>query len=227
MAVVFVSIIVHEMGHALAARNFGMHPDITLWGFGGLTSFSFQRFEPRQSILITLAGPFAGFALAGLILATLMLTRHEIVIFGLTVGHGVPVFEVDRNLYRLVYYLLLVNIFWGVVNLFPILPLDGGQITRDVLIISQATRRDRTGLHSFGRRRGVAGGRESGVTRRRIPDDLLWLSGLHELHDASGDSWRWFRAAGGDGERFGRRSRTGSPCGGDASDLAGGEQSNA
>ena len=134
VAVVFVSITVHEMGHAMAARNFGMHPEITLWGLGGLTSFSFQRFVPRQSILITLAGPFAGFAFAGLIAAILMITNYESQFLFWTIGRGESLVRMNWSVGLAVYFLLRVNILWGVINLFPVLPLDGGQITRDVLI---------------------------------------------------------------------------------------------
>ncbi len=134
VVVVFVSIVVHEMGHALAARGFGMHPSITLWGFGGLTSFDSTRYVPRQHILITLAGPFAGFVLAGFVAILVAVTDHEIAFFGLTIGRGTDLRHVDIKLDVLVFYLLQVNIFWGIINLFPILPLDGGQIARDVLM---------------------------------------------------------------------------------------------
>ena len=89
---------------------------------------------PRQSILITLAGPFAGFAFAGLIAGILMLTNYQSEFLMWTVGRGTNLFTIDVNLGLLVYFLLQVNILWGIINLFPILPLDGGQITRDLLI---------------------------------------------------------------------------------------------
>jgi hypothetical protein len=60
VAVVFVSILVHELGHALAARAHGWEPWITLHGFGGLASYRPTRQTPRSRILITLAGPAPG-----------------------------------------------------------------------------------------------------------------------------------------------------------------------
>lgn len=64
----FVSILVHELGHALAARSFGWPPDIVLHGFGG-----FARYSPgfgytrRRAIWISFAGPLAGFGLFAIV----------------------------------------------------------------------------------------------------------------------------------------------------------------
>ena len=61
---VFLSVLVHEMGHALAIRALGVQPWITLYGMGGLTSHRGGRLPPKTQILVSLAGPAAGFALA-------------------------------------------------------------------------------------------------------------------------------------------------------------------
>ncbi len=53
----FVSILVHEMGHALAAQAHGWHPWITLHGFGGLASYQPTYHSTSSQLLITLAGP--------------------------------------------------------------------------------------------------------------------------------------------------------------------------
>ena len=58
---VFVSVLVHEMGHALVIRALGVQPWITLYGMGGLTSHQGGRFRPQTQILVSLAGPAAGF----------------------------------------------------------------------------------------------------------------------------------------------------------------------
>ena len=65
IAIVFVSVLVHELGHALVGRMFGLAPQIELHAMGGTTSW----IEPREigharGIAISLAGPFAGFAIA-------------------------------------------------------------------------------------------------------------------------------------------------------------------
>src|SRR5438552_41392 len=68
LVVVFVSILVHEFGHALTGRTFGLTPQIQLYSMGGLTSWSDGRnVTPPQSIAISLAGPGAGFLFGGVV----------------------------------------------------------------------------------------------------------------------------------------------------------------
>jgi len=110
-AIVFVSIMVHELGHALVVRRFGGRPAITLHALGGLTNYQLTTplSRPRR-ILVSLAGPFAGFAL------------------------GLVVFLVTRNMslsgmrLELVRMVLWVNVGWGIINLLPVVPLDGGNV---------------------------------------------------------------------------------------------------
>lgn len=129
VAAVFVSIVVHEMGHAFAARSYGWEPWITLHGFGGLASYRPTYRTPVGQIVISLAGPGAGFLFAALIVGLLAATGHRPTYgwrFGLPVEF-VPYKSFAMN--YLVLDLLYVNIFWGLVNLLPIYPLDGGQIS--------------------------------------------------------------------------------------------------
>ncbi len=115
MGVVFLSILVHELGHALSARFFGARSHIRLYSFGGLT-IPDRRLTRWRNIAMTLAGPFAGFALAG-------------VVFAVT-----PLLPADQPL--LVWtaqQLLYVNIFWGMMNLLPVPPLDGGHVVQGIL----------------------------------------------------------------------------------------------
>ncbi len=110
VGVVFVSILVHELGHALAARAFGANAWISLHALGGLTRS--DRALPRnRDLVMTLAGPAAGFALAGAV----WLFRHEL-----------PSLARAHNLRFLLRALFEVNFWWGVFNLLPIPPLDGG-----------------------------------------------------------------------------------------------------
>src|SRR5882762_3079028 len=85
VAVVFVSVLVHELGHALVGKAFGLTPEITLHGMGGTTSWRDGRDVGRaKSIAISVAGPFAGFALAALIFAAAygnLLPKSEIAAF--------------------------------------------------------------------------------------------------------------------------------------------------
>ena len=146
VGVVFVSILVHELGHALAIRFYGWTPRIVLHSFGGLaiydpSSSPWQsgrriRRTPAMQIMISLAGPVAGFVLAALVVAVLFLTQSEIgfYFFGrlLRFGAGNPITNPD--LANFVLDLLYVNIFWGLLNLLPIFPLDGGQVARELFV---------------------------------------------------------------------------------------------
>jgi Zn-dependent protease len=114
--VVFVSILVHELGHAFAARKHGAHPEIRLQGLGGVTIMHGGYFNRPQSIFVSAAGPLASLALGGLVWL---------------VDRAYPVDSVYAI--QVVSYLLWVNFFWTAINLLPILPLDGGQIVRDLL----------------------------------------------------------------------------------------------
>ncbi len=131
---VFVSIVVHELGHALTARSYGWQPRITLHGFGGLASYRPTYHSPANQILITLAGPGAGFLFAALIVVFVAASGHHP-----SIGWPDSVLPIaferydQRGLNYLVFYLLYVNIFWGLVNLLPIFPLDGGRIAQEVL----------------------------------------------------------------------------------------------
>jgi len=131
VGVMFVSILVHELGHALVIRFFGNRPWIVLWVFGGLAMSHRQR-DPRRDIAISLAGPLAGFLLAGLTAAVVFLTGHEV-----RWSSYWPFFvtNVEGNAGVVVLFLLLYNIWWGLFNLLPIMPLDGGQVLREVLLL--------------------------------------------------------------------------------------------
>jgi Zn-dependent protease len=114
IAVVFVSVLVHEFGHALAGRAFGLEPEIRLYQMGGLTSWrSEKEVGPLRNLLISLAGPFAGFALGA-----------GVLVFGRLFLRAAPT-DLGATIY---FDLLWVNIGWGICNLLPILPMDGGQV---------------------------------------------------------------------------------------------------
>ncbi len=112
VAVVFVSIVGHELGHALMYRRFGGYPSIALIGFGGLTSSS-GHYDRGKTILITAAGPAASLAMAGLGFAGLV---------------AVGAVDVSPLLRFGMWVLMVINIFWSILNLLPVYPLDGGQI---------------------------------------------------------------------------------------------------
>jgi len=125
----FISILVHEMGHALAIRANGWYPWITLYGFGGLASYQPTRIRPWTQIGISLAGPVAGFVLAAVIVALLQISGNKWRVVGVQV---IPGMMRNERLADLTFYMLYINIYWGLVNLLPIYPLDGGQIARQL-----------------------------------------------------------------------------------------------
>ena len=147
MFALFVSILVHEMGHAFAIRHFGWEPRVVLYQLGGLAvwdsspsySYSYNTNDDssRAKILIAAAGPAAGFVLAALVIAVCYASRYPV-----TFSLGGPLgFDWDvegiRNIKALylIHYLLFANIYWGLVNLLPVFPLDGGQISRELFTL--------------------------------------------------------------------------------------------
>jgi Zn-dependent protease len=115
--VVFFSILIHEMGHAFTGRAFGLEPQITLYAMGGLTSWTNNRKEikPAQSILISLAGPFSGLLLGGLVFLLQPFYKGDSFLMSVAISD-----------------LLWINIAWSLFNLLPIVPMDGGHILESV-----------------------------------------------------------------------------------------------
>lgn len=131
---VFVSIVVHEMGHALTARAYGWEPWISLHAFGGLASYRPTYHSSLAQLLITFAGPLAGFAFAALILGVVAATGHRVQLgwFGTIFPFRYEPLDAPRA-DKLVFDLLFINIAWGLINLLPVLPLDGGRIASVLL----------------------------------------------------------------------------------------------
>jgi stage IV sporulation protein FB len=122
VAVVSFSILIHELGHALAYRMFGSTTALLLYGFGGL-AFGSDLGSPVKRMVVALSGPFAQFLIAGVVFGSGYLMEWQ-----------------AANLYALMTYrfLLWVNIFWALFNLLPILPLDGGNVCRELLTLFRA-----------------------------------------------------------------------------------------
>jgi Zn-dependent protease len=113
VAVIFVSVLFHEFGHALTALLFGRNPRIELVAMGGLTYHDGDKLPYWKQFFITLNGPVFGF----MIVVAIYLLRD---IPSLSTGYAG----------QLLLQILVVNVIWTVVNLMPILPLDGGQLLR-------------------------------------------------------------------------------------------------
>jgi Zn-dependent protease len=118
LVVIFVSILIHELGHALAVRSFGLSPQIMLYSMGGLTSWREEKsISHAKHIAISLAGPFAGFIFGGMVYLS---------------GEWMPDLYADRFGDQTYTDLMRVNLGWGIFNLLPILPLDGGNVAYSI-----------------------------------------------------------------------------------------------
>jgi stage IV sporulation protein FB len=122
VACVFVSVLVHEMGHVLMGRVFGPRGYIVLYSFGGLAVDVGANCRRWQRILIALAGPFAGFLFFGLVFLINRYSGWEM----LARGQRIYVREIMFDLFW-------INLIWGCVNLLPVWPLDGGHVSRDII----------------------------------------------------------------------------------------------
>jgi len=112
----FVSILIHELGHAFMSRLFGCrHVAIVLHGMGGVAISQGARFNRGQDILLSAAGPGLQ-AFCGGVALVLLLTH-----------------SFDGPAASLLYAFVGVSLFWALLNLIPVHPLDGGQILREVL----------------------------------------------------------------------------------------------
>ena len=116
MVVIFVSILVHELGHALVAKSFGQNPSIRLVAFGGLTIPGPKKIKKWQEFLVILCGPLFGFAL--------FLIAWWV--------KSLQLFTEPGFMPYMISIFVWVNLFWTLVNLIPIIPLDGGQLMRVV-----------------------------------------------------------------------------------------------
>ena len=147
IAVIFVSILVHELGHAVAFRRSGLSSEIVLHGAGGLTipqstpwggRWANVALGPNQNIFISLAGPGAGFLFAALIIVVVLLVGGAVNTTWLLGFIPLPLTAFvpfgGRVVNLIVTLLLWVNVFWGLINLMPVYPLDGGNVTRNLLI---------------------------------------------------------------------------------------------
>ncbi len=140
MLAVTVSILVHEFGHALTGRRLGGgRPRIVLWAFGGLAYNEGARFGKWQRFWMIAAGPGAGFLLMLLTLAVLAAAfgprdaaaLAQGALFDGSAGLSPATYDflITRlPLFSLIRAMLWINFWWGLINLLPVLPLDGGQI---------------------------------------------------------------------------------------------------
>jgi stage IV sporulation protein FB len=112
----FISILVHELGHALTARAFGAQCSITLQSFGGYAAYAGVSLNRLQRFLVTAAGPGIQ------------------IVLGIAVLLSIPYIPfLNHHSWYLLRTLMFISFFWSILNLLPVLPLDGGQMLNAIL----------------------------------------------------------------------------------------------
>jgi Zn-dependent protease/CBS domain-containing protein len=125
---VFMCVILHEFGHALTARRYGINPrDIILWPIGGLARLERIPTQPLQELWVALAGPAVNVVITIGLFVWLNLTASLEPLQAMTLTTG-PFLE----------RIMAVNIFLVAFNMIPAFPMDGGRVLRAIL----ATRKD-------------------------------------------------------------------------------------
>lgn len=154
-AAVFISILVHELGHVMAFMYYGIPARVVLLFLGGLAipdrggtggiwsnfggySKSVNQAKGWSEIVIAAAGPIAGFALAAAVVLGVYLMKGSVEFvpdnpfhfWNVTLPDNLPL-----NLWVFINSMLFCNIVWGLLNCLPILPLDGGRVSRQLFLM--------------------------------------------------------------------------------------------
>lgn len=122
---IFGTVFLHELGHALAAKRYGINTkDITILPIGGLARLEKIPEKPVEELVVALAGPAVNIALAGITALFITMPSANELYIQLTGG-------VNSDNFFLNFF--IVNIWLAVFNLIPAFPMDGGRVLRALL----------------------------------------------------------------------------------------------
>lgn len=144
------SILIHELGHALAFRMYGIHSSIVLYHFGGLAipigssmvGRSAGRLGNWGDLVVAAAGPAIQLVSAGLVIAAVKIAGYQVAIFewmpaglhrtpGMLEGNAID----SAGLFAMVSFYIFPSVVWALLNLIPVWPLDGGRIARSLVMM--------------------------------------------------------------------------------------------
>lgn len=122
---IFVTVFLHELGHALAAKKYNIKTkDITILPIGGLARLERIPEKPKEELIVAIAGPAVNIALA--LITGLFITLPEIKELTIQLSGGVNQSNFFLNFF-------IVNIWLAIFNLIPAFPMDGGRVLRAIL----------------------------------------------------------------------------------------------
>ncbi len=131
---VFVCVILHELGHALTAKRFGISTKkITLLPIGGMASLERIPESPKQELLVTLAGPLVNVIIA--LLLYFIIPVNEFMNLNFTESFEILMSFSFQNFF---FYLFIVNVGLVIFNIIPAFPMDGGRILRALLAMNMS-----------------------------------------------------------------------------------------
>lgn len=115
----YVSVLIHEFGHALTARAYGVKTErVTLWFLGGIAGFERMPTQPGGEAVVAIVGPITSYAVAGVLWVLAVVSSEGATLWQLAVQS-----------------LAVINVFLATFNLLPALPLDGGRVLRSLLAL--------------------------------------------------------------------------------------------